>query len=113
MTKIIGLTGGIGSGKTLIAKYIESKGIPVYIADDEARKVMDGAEIIDAIRSKFGDSVIENGKINRPALAQAVFGNADKLAALNAIVHPAVRSHFTHWVKEHQHHPILVKEAAI
>lgn len=113
MTKIIGLTGGIGSGKTTIAKHFASLGIPVYIADDEAKKLMDNPEIIEKLQAIFGSEIIENGKIDRKALAQIVFQNPKKLKKLNSIIHPAVKKHFTDWLLVHKNHPVIIKEAAI
>jgi dephospho-CoA kinase len=113
MTKIIGLTGGIGSGKTTIAKHFASLGIPVYIADDEAKKLMDNSEIIAKLQAVFGNEIIENQKIDRKALAQIVFQNPKKLKILNSIIHPAVKKHFTDWLSTYKNHPIIIKEAAI
>lgn len=113
MTKIIGLTGGIGSGKTTIAKYFASLGVPVYIADDEAKKLMDNPEIIAELKSVFGSEIIKNGKIDRKALAQIVFQNPKKLKKLNSIIHPAVKKHFIDWLLVHKNHPIIIKEVAI
>ncbi len=113
MSKIIGLTGGIGSGKTMIANYIKSVEIPVYIADDEARKLMDNKEVIDEIGKEFGSQIITNGKLNRQKLANLVFNNPEKLKLLNNIVHPKVKKHFINWIENHKMHPLLVKEAAI
>lgn len=113
MTKIIGLTGGIGSGKTTVAKHMESLGIPVYIADDEAKKLMKSDEVIEEIQATFGQDIIENGNINREKLAQLVFNNSEKLQKLNSIVHPRVKKHFDTWVEKHKTHPLVVKEAAI
>lgn len=113
MTKIIGLTGGIGSGKTTIANYFKSMGIPVYIADDEARKILDNPSIQQQVRAVFGDNIIENNKVSRQKLAAIVFENATKLNALNAIIHPAVKEHFLDWLSQHQENPIIIKEAAI
>lgn len=110
---IIGLTGGIGSGKTMIANYFESKGIPVYIADLEAKKIMDSQFIIGKVIDAFGMGIIENEKINRVKLSALVFNNPENLAKLNAIVHPEVKIHFLNWVKKHQDFPIVIKEAAI
>ena len=76
MTKIIGLTGGIGSGKSTVARFIESKGIPVYIADDEARKLTDSIEVKDAIVATFGRKILTNGIIDRQILSEIVFNNA-------------------------------------
>lgn len=113
MSKIIGLTGGIGSGKTMVANYIQSLGIPVYISDDEARELMNTEEVIQAVSDEFGKDIIQNGKINREKLAMLVFNNPDELQKLNHIVHPRVKKHFDSWVQNHQEHPILFKEAAI
>ena len=113
MTKIIGLTGGIGSGKTMIAEYIKSLGIPVYIADDEARELMSTDKVIQAISAAFGNEVVDNGILNRDKLAQIVFNNPEKLQKLNSIVHPEVKKHFDTWVEKHKNSPFLVKEAAI
>lgn len=113
MSKIIGLTGGIGSGKTMVANYIQSLGIPVYISDDEARELMNTTEVIQAVSDEFGKDIIKNGKINRQKLAGMVFNDPDELQKLNHIVHPRVKKHFDLWVQNHQEHPILFKEAAI
>jgi dephospho-CoA kinase len=113
-TKVIGLTGGIGSGKTTIANYLLSKGIPVYISDIEAKKVMEFPEIIDKISTTFGKELIgANATLDRENLASIVFNNPEKLKQLNAIVHPAVKKHFDQWIEQHQKFPIIVKEAAI
>ncbi|MDI6047131.1 dephospho-CoA kinase [Flavobacterium yafengii] len=113
MTKIIGLTGGIGSGKTTIANYFKSFGIPVYIADDEARKIMQSSEITEAIKNVFGDIIFENEKLNREKLAKIVFNNPEKLEKLNKIVHPAVKKHFEQWLLQHTAAPYVIYEAAI
>lgn len=113
MTKIIGLTGGIGSGKTMIAKYMKSLGIPVYIADDEAKKIMKSNEVLKEIRKEFGNIIFDEEKLNNVKLAQLVFSNPTKLEKLNAIVHPLVKKHFDKWLLKHKDFPLIVKEAAI
>ncbi|MGV8994394.1 MAG: dephospho-CoA kinase [Flavobacterium sp.] len=113
MTKIIGLTGGIGSGKSTVARYINSKGIPVYIADDEARLLTDSVEVKDKIVATFGDKILNNGILDRKILSEIVFNNAENLQKLNSIIHPAVREHFINWLKLHQNNAYVVKEAAI
>lgn len=113
MTKIIGLTGGIGSGKTKIANYMEEKGIPVYIADIEAKKILDNSDVIKKVKETFDKVVVIDGKIDRKLLANEVFNNPEKLQKLNNIIHPAVRKHFAEWVENHKQHPFVVKEAAI
>lgn len=113
MTKIIGLTGGIGSGKTMVAQYIQSQGIPVYIADEEAKKVMNTPEVVAAVAKTFGNDVIENGSVNRQKVAQLVFNSPEKLKQLNEIIHPRVKQDFDNWVEKHHNFPFVVKEAAI
>ncbi|MBA0883521.1 dephospho-CoA kinase [Flavobacterium undicola] len=113
MPKIIGLTGGIGSGKTTIANYLASLGIPVYIADDAGKKVMQTKEILKAIKEQFGAAIFDENQLNRAKLAGIVFDNPNQLKALNAIVHPAVRKDYQDWLSQHQKDPILVYESAI
>lgn len=113
MQKSIGLTGGIGSGKTTIANYLASLGIPVYIADDAGKKVMQQQEIIKAIQQKFGSDIVKENQLNRARLAEIVFNNPDRLKTLNGIVHPAVRKDYKKWLAEHTDAPFLVYESAI
>lgn len=113
MTKIIGLTGGIGSGKSTIAEYIHSKGVPVYIADDQAKKIMDSPEVIKKVQEIFEENVIENEKLNRKKIAELVFSSPNLLKKLNEIVHPAVKENFDNWLKENKKSSFIVKEAAI
>jgi dephospho-CoA kinase len=113
MTKIIGLTGGIGSGKTTIAQYFKSLGVPVYIADDEAKKLLENPDIQNKIKAIFGKSVFQNNTISKEKLASIVFQNPQKLTVLNTIIHPAVKEHFQLWVAKHQNEPMVIKEAAI
>ena len=111
MKKIIGLTGGIGSGKSTVASYFQELGVPVFIADDAAKQVLELPETIRTIIAKFGDVSSKNG-IDRSKLSQMVFNDSDKLSQLNAIIHPAVRQHFKEWQKS-QNYNFVIKEAAI
>ena len=114
MTKIIGLTGGIGSGKSTVANYMASKGIPVYIADEEAKKIMERDDVKQKIQNLFTESILNSdNSLNRKKIAEFVFNNPDKLKELNAIVHPEVRLHFKNWLKEHKNYPFIIKEVAI
>ncbi len=113
MAKTIGLTGGIGSGKTTIANYFSSLGIPVYIADIEARKIMQLPEIIEALKQTFGSFIFDENILNRKKLSEIVFNNPEKLQQLNAIVHPAVKKHYKEWLQEYQSSPLVVYESAI
>jgi dephospho-CoA kinase len=113
MTKIIGLTGGIGSGKTTIANYFKEEGLPLYIADDAGKVVMQSEEVINQIKEAFGDSIFENNVLNRAKLAEIVFNNEDQLTKLNSIVHPAVKKDFKLWLSRHEKYPYIIYEAAI
>ena len=113
MTKIIGLTGGIGSGKTTVANHFIAAGIPVYIADDEARKIMQSPEILKKIEKIFGSVIFKNEVLNRQKLAEIVFSNSDKLKQLNDIIHPAVKKHFGNWILNYKNSPFVIYETAI
>lgn len=114
MAKIIGLTGGIGSGKTSIMKHIESLGYKVYYADDAGKKVMQQKEIIEQIVILFGKHVLdENQNLDRKAIAEIVFSNPEKLKALNEIVHPAVAKDFEKFLKDLEENELVIKESAI
>ena len=110
---VVGLTGGIGSGKTTIGQYFESLGIAVYIADKEAKALMNRSTVVKRkLVDLFGDNAYENGKLNRPFLASKIFANQKLLSKMNAIIHPKVASHFQQWLKK-QNSPYVIKEAAI
>lgn len=114
MTKIVGLTGGIGSGKTWVANYFKFLGIPVFFSDDEAKKIMLSADVVDLIRSAFGeDVIIKKNIVNRQKLSQIVFNDSLKLEALNAIIHPRVKKQFDIWIDKHKEFEFVVKETAI
>ena len=113
MTKIIGLTGGIGSGKTTIANYIKSLGIPVYIADDEAKKLLTDDAIQKKIKDAFGETIFVNNILSKEKLSNIVFNDPDKLKKLNSIIHPAIKAHFKEWLEDYKKVPMIVKEAAI
>lgn len=113
MTKIIGLTGGIGSGKTTVANYFDKIGIPVYIADVEGKKITESPQILETIKNVFGSAVFDEGKLNRKKLSQIVFNDSKKLQQLNAIIHPEVEKHFIQWVNNHSNFSLVVKETAL
>ncbi|PZX94607.1 dephospho-CoA kinase [Flavobacterium aquariorum] len=113
MTKIIGLTGGIGSGKTTVANEFATLGIPVYIADLEAKKMMQTDSVLNQIKEEFGSTVFDKGVLLRDKLSEIVFNDKKKLAKLNNIVHPAVKLHFKEWLLEHQNNPCVIYESAI
>ena len=114
MTKIIGLTGGIGSGKSTVAHYIASKGIPVYIADAAAKEIMEQQGVIAQIKQVFHQNVItSDGKLDRKVIGQLVFTSPELLKKLNAIVHPLVKTHFIDWLQQHKTASFVIKEVAI
>ena len=113
MAYIIGLTGGIGSGKTTLVNYMESLGIPVFIADEEAKKAMQSPHVLEEVKTSFGPAIFENGHLNRQQLASIVFSNPDKLKILNSIIHPEVKRLFAIWLDQHKTVPFVVYEAAI
>lgn len=111
--KVLGLTGGIGSGKTTVAKMFEELGVPVFIADNEAKQLMNSSsELKSAIIALFGEQAYTEGFPNRKYIAAKVFEDKVQLEKLNAIIHPAVAKHFKIW-KNRQHAPYVVYEAAI
>lgn len=111
--KVIGLTGGIGSGKTTIAKLFESFGIPVYYADIEAKELMNSSnELKVKLIDLFGENAFDNDALNRSYIANVVFKDKKKLTELNALVHPEVEKHFKNWLKD-QKAAYVIQENAI
>jgi len=111
--KVIGLTGGIGSGKTTIAKLFESLGIPVYYADIEAKELMNSSnELKVKLIDLFGENAFEDNALNRSFIANVVFKDNKKLKELNALVHPKVEKHFKNWLKD-QKAAYVIQENAI
>ncbi len=114
MTKIIGLTGGIGSGKTTVAKYFASKSIPVYIADEAAKNIMNNSKVVHEVQSIFPENVIlENGLLDRNAIRELVFADKSKLDQLNSIIHPKVKTDFENWLLKNKNTKFIIKEVAI
>lgn len=111
--KIIGLTGGIGSGKTTVAKVFKTFNIPVYNSDIEAKKLMNSSsEIKKQLISEFGRKVYLNNSLNKKYLANIIFNDKNKLKIINSIVHPVVKQHFKEWAS-HKISPYTIKENAI
>ena len=113
MSKIIGLTGGIGSGKSTVAFMFEKLGVPIYISDVEAKVLMENSkEIQNSLIQLLGRKTYLDGRLNRAFIASKVFNDSNLLSKLNAIVHPAVKSHFESWFSK-QKSVYVIKEIAI
>jgi dephospho-CoA kinase len=108
----VGLTGGIGSGKTLVTKLFSILNVPIYYADERAKELMN-SQLVGAIKEQFGSASFINGELNRAFLATKVFSNKLELDKLNAIVHPAVASDFEEWVQDQKKAKYVIKEAAL
>ncbi|MBL7703450.1 MAG: dephospho-CoA kinase [Ferruginibacter sp.] len=109
----IGITGGIGSGKSTVAKVFEVLGIPVYNADTAAKKLMnENAELKEKIKQHFGNDVYKNEKLDNKYLAQIVFSSEEELDILNSIVHPVTINDANEWMQK-QSTPYTIKEAAL
>lgn len=109
----IGLTGGIGSGKSTVAKVFESLGVPVYKADDEAKKLLAiNPQLINLIKKHFSEEVYKEGKLDKAYLASVVFNNKEKLNLLNSLVHPFTIEDGKSWMKRQQT-SYAIKEAAL
>ena len=114
MAKIIGVTGGIGSGKTTVINYIKSKGLAVYIADDAGKRVMEKWEVIEKVKNIFDTNVIlPNGLLDRKRIGEIVFQNKLLLEKLNNIVHPEIKLDFENFIEDHKKEKLIFKEAAI
>jgi dephospho-CoA kinase len=109
----VGITGGIGSGKSTVAKVFEVLGIPVYYADDAAKRLMNEDDNLkQKIQALFGEAVYKNGLLDRKQLAAIVFNAPKKLSLLNSVVHPVTIADAEQWML-HQTTPYAIKEAAL
>ena len=110
----VGLTGNIGSGKSLISEVFSIYGVPVYHADQESRKLLHDPLVKEKILSSFGKVILDtSGEIDRPSLATIVFSNEDALKRLNSILHPRVIDDFLTWCETFVEQPYIIQEAAI
>jgi dephospho-CoA kinase len=112
--KILGLTGGIGSGKSVVAELLRMMGIPVYDSDTRSKVLCDTDEYLKKeMIGLFGPELYTNGLMNRELLAKRIFGDEAALKAVNALIHPAVERDFKDWVKAHSEYSVVVQESAI
>jgi len=110
----VGITGGIGSGKTLVCRVLETLGVPVYYADREARRLMNGHPVLrKGIEELLGKEAYEGNQLDRRYVGTRVFGNRNLLEKLNSLVHPVVRKDYQSWVTRNREVPYVVEEAAI
>jgi dephospho-CoA kinase len=111
----VGITGGIGSGKTTVCRIFETLGIPIYYADDRAKALMtEDADLVKAVKNLFGDAAyLSDGALNRALISEIAFSNPLKLNELNALVHPAVRLDGERWHNAQVGVPYTLKEAAL
>ena len=110
----VGITGGIGSGKSTVSRFFSELGVPVYNSDQRAKFLMQHDDsIIIKIKKEFGDNSYLNNQLNRSYIAEIVFKNELKLKQLNAIVHPVVRTDFNNWLSQNSNANFVIKEAAI
>lgn len=113
-TLAIGITGGIGSGKSIICEVFSALGVPVYYSDSRARELMHtNKELQAALKQHFGEEIFEDLKLNTKILAGKVFNNQEKLDLLNSLVHPKVKEDFQIWLNSHSDYSYIVKESAL
>lgn len=115
MALIVGLTGGIGAGKSLCARIFKLLDVPVYSADDEAKNLMTYNPVLRAsLIDIFGPNTYQSdGSLNRPYLASTIFNDKTLLKKMNQLVHPEVGKHFLNWCNEHKDAPYIMQENAI
>ena len=111
---LVGVTGGIGSGKSTVCKVFQTLEINIYFADDRAKALMENDPTLSSeIKTIFGEDAYLNGKLNRREIAKKAFDDNSLLEKLNKAVHPAVRSDFEQWIEIHKEEKVLIKEAAL
>ncbi len=113
MPKTIGITGGIGSGKSVVSKILQLMGYPVYSSDQRAKEIMhEDQSLIAGLKELFGEEAYLDSNLNRPYIAAQIFRDDSKRTAMNNLVHPAVRADFQQWIKQ-QNAPVLFQESAL
>ena len=111
---LVGVTGGIGAGKSLVCKILNNLGIPIYSSDDRAKVLMvDNKKLKKTIINNFGVESYSGNQLNNQYLSQSVFNSAIRLLEINNLVHPFVKEDFFHWIKKNDNKDYLVKESAL
>ena len=112
--KVVGLTGGIGSGKSTVSRVLDIMGIPVYIADTESKRLTESSPIIrEKLTERFGTVLYATGKLNKALLASLIFEDEANRNYVNSVIHPMVRADFEQWKDRQTHSPFVVLETAI
>lgn len=112
--KKIGLTGGIGSGKTIVADLLKVMGYPVYDSDSRSKELCNSDSIIqNGLKQLFGEAIYKNNLLDRGLLAEKIFNDPDKLNAVNSLIHPVVMKDFDKWIYLHQDSGLIFMESAI
>ena len=110
----IAITGGIGSGKSYVSDLLEKRGIPIYNADNESKRLtVSDVNIREGLIELLGEEVYQEGMLNKPLLASYLFASSENAAKVNGIIHPRVKADFLQWVDEHRHVGVVGLEAAI
>lgn len=110
----LGVTGGIGSGKSVVCEILRLHDIPVYDADLEAKNLNDTSPVIrEKLISAFGPELYRNDKLDRQKLAHFIFNNEENLHTANSIIHPELAKHFREWAMQRKHHPVVAMDAAV
>jgi dephospho-CoA kinase len=110
----IGITGGIGSGKSVVSEIFRLYDIPLYNADREAKKLNDSSPYIrEQLTLQLGEDIYAGGKLDRKKLASIIFHDNSKLSVVNSIIHPVLAAHFTEWCRQREHHSMVVLDAAL
>ncbi len=110
----IAITGGIGSGKSYVSDLLEKRGIPIYNADNESKRLtVTDVNIREGLIELLGEEVYQEGMLNKPLLASYLFASSENAAKVNGIIHPRVKADFLQWVDEHRHVGVVGLESAI
>ncbi|MDR3117911.1 MAG: dephospho-CoA kinase [Mediterranea sp.] len=110
----LGITGGIGSGKSVVSRLLGMMGVPVYLSDTESKRLVAAdPHIRRELTALLGEEVYRNGELNKPLLAGYLFGDPEHARKVNGIIHPRVKADFRQWVEEHKDAPLVALEAAI
>lgn len=111
---VIGLTGGIGSGKSTVSRLFEAMGIPVYIADTESKRLTESSPVIkEKLTERFGMDLYAAGKLNKTLLSSLIFENENNRNFVNSVIHPEVWIDFERWKAQHTNSPVLIIETAL